>query len=545
MNYFAQVLLGVLVRHNRLNSEKRLKLACTPLKSLQANSVEIASIKFQTWWYVLCNVVDNSAVYNSMVFEPFLKFCFGPLAVDPNIRSEIVDEMAHVKRFPDVSLMAIATFVRILGEPSALTEEIFKKYGLDQIDRTICTERQFHNELARLIINACGEATFMLTNLGDDSNNDVDCCSLASLMWQNLLTHLNRAKYHEHMNLMLANVKQLLVTSAQAQNDDRREKTISLVRIIVVMLTETARSFEKSDERTANDAASHQIVVDLLNIVTMLPAAHSSDLLASALVIPPTAMVQYVQAHSHILHANFLAIGVHHEQDALNVSTEQVVRTKFRIWQKWLGAVQSWWRENSAAVQKLKDKSLSAFIDPIVECLLWPLTVLIDSKEVCAKFVIDSHIENDYKFPLSYSQALTYAKSLNELAQLISAAVGRKLFCQRSAKSIRSAIARPQHCAHITNVVAVLFDFMNYDYKGKVQNHINFRLKLILVIVRRYPRRSGRCVGLVRFVNQFGEENFVSRFESDCAGHRRLLQSDIESPACSYRNEITRSDGIH
>lgn len=76
----------MLVRHNRLNSEKRLKLMCTPLKSLQAKTLEIARNKFQAWWYVLCNVQENVDKYISMVFEPFLQFCFGQLFSTPNLQ---------------------------------------------------------------------------------------------------------------------------------------------------------------------------------------------------------------------------------------------------------------------------------------------------------------------------------------------------------------------------------------------------------------------------------------------------------------------------
>lgn len=373
--HVAQVLLGVLVRHNRLNSEKRLKLACTPLKSLQAKTVEIASNKFQAWWYVLCNVVDNSAGYNSMVFEPFLQFCFGPLAAEPNIRSEIIETTAQVKRFPDVSLMAIATFVRILGEPTAQTTEIFKKYALDQIDRTICTEKQFQNSsLARLIINACGEATFMLTNLGDDSNNNVDCSGLASHLWRNLLAHVNHVKNHEHFILIVKNVKQLLVAGAKAQNDDRKEKTINLVKIILAMLAET-------------NIDSSVYVVGLLEIITMLPIGQPNELLAKVVAVSPTAKCRIVHNYATVLHSNFFDVVANREREALNVPAEQVVRIKFRIWLKWFGAVQSWWSANKTAVERIKN--LNGLVDAVMECLLWPLNVLIDNREVCARFEFD------------------------------------------------------------------------------------------------------------------------------------------------------------
>lgn len=91
-------MLEVLVRHNRLNSEKRLKLMCTPLKSLQARTAEIAMNKFQAWWYVLCNVHEEAGNFIGMVFEPFLQFCFGPLHKTPSLILNVTDTPTQVKR---------------------------------------------------------------------------------------------------------------------------------------------------------------------------------------------------------------------------------------------------------------------------------------------------------------------------------------------------------------------------------------------------------------------------------------------------------------
>lgn len=92
------MLLEVLVRHQRLSSEKRLKLVCTPLRSLQARTVEIATNKFKAWWYVMCNVEEHVQNYNGMVFEPFLQFCFGLLKHKPCLSIQNDDESTQVKK---------------------------------------------------------------------------------------------------------------------------------------------------------------------------------------------------------------------------------------------------------------------------------------------------------------------------------------------------------------------------------------------------------------------------------------------------------------
>lgn len=110
--------------------------------------------------------------------------------------------------------MAIVTFVRMLGAADAQTDEVFQKFSLDNIDRVIVTADIFKNNVVNLIVNACGEATLMLTNLSDDSNNNIDCISLCKRLWLNLLEHINKAENMEHVNLIWTNVKQLLGANA-------------------------------------------------------------------------------------------------------------------------------------------------------------------------------------------------------------------------------------------------------------------------------------------------------------------------------------------
>lgn len=91
--FYWQVLLVLLEKHKRLDTEKRLKLVCTPLKALNVKTPEIAINKFHAWWFLLCNVQNTLEVYTTMVFEPFLQFCFGPLPP----RNDSIDVVYHVK----------------------------------------------------------------------------------------------------------------------------------------------------------------------------------------------------------------------------------------------------------------------------------------------------------------------------------------------------------------------------------------------------------------------------------------------------------------
>lgn len=116
--------------------------------------------------------------------------------------------------FPDVSLMAVATFLRVFDESDKQIDELFAKFSLIQPKFAILTETIFSIQTtSAFIINACGEATIMLNRLQNDVNNryyNIDCITLAVCLWTRLFKHVNKAKKIEHINLILDNVSQLL-----------------------------------------------------------------------------------------------------------------------------------------------------------------------------------------------------------------------------------------------------------------------------------------------------------------------------------------------
>lgn len=67
-----------------------------------------------------------------------------------------------------------------------------------------------------------------------------------------------------------------------------------------------------------------------------------------------------------------------------------------------------------------------------------------------------------------HRQTQLFVQAFRTLAQLILNHIDNKSFCERSAKLVRQAIDESQYCAHITEIVAMLFDYMNYGYKGKI-----------------------------------------------------------------------------
>lgn len=116
--------------------------------------------------------------------------------------------------FPNVSLMAVCTFLRMLDESDKQLDELFAKFSLIQPAHLILTETIFSiNSTAALVINACGEATVMLNNLRNDANNNIDCTTLAVCLWTRLFKHVNQAKNPEHINLILDNILQLMKIS--------------------------------------------------------------------------------------------------------------------------------------------------------------------------------------------------------------------------------------------------------------------------------------------------------------------------------------------
>lgn len=107
--------------------------------------------------------------------------------------------------------MAICAFIRMLDDSDNQIDELFARFALNQPTHLIASETIFHiSSTSALIINACGEATIMLNNLANDSNNNIDCMTLAVVLWTRLFKHINQAKEIAHINLILDNVLQMM-----------------------------------------------------------------------------------------------------------------------------------------------------------------------------------------------------------------------------------------------------------------------------------------------------------------------------------------------
>lgn len=80
-----RVLVELFAKSNELLAPKRIKLVCIPLKSSQSKTEQIAINKFRVWWYLATELHERLADYTDSIVEPFMLFCFGPLAAHPLI----------------------------------------------------------------------------------------------------------------------------------------------------------------------------------------------------------------------------------------------------------------------------------------------------------------------------------------------------------------------------------------------------------------------------------------------------------------------------
>lgn len=133
--------------------------------------------------------------------------------------------------FPNVSLMAICTFIRMLEHSSdEQIDELFKKFLLKKPTHLVVSDSIFRiNSTSALIINACGEATIMLNNLANDSNITADCTTLAVVLWTRLFKHINQAKETAHINLVLDNVLQMMKIVSTVSNS-RKKYSVATIR---------------------------------------------------------------------------------------------------------------------------------------------------------------------------------------------------------------------------------------------------------------------------------------------------------------------------
>lgn len=122
-----------------------------------------------------------------------------------------------ISRFKNVSLMAILTLIRLLGQTGTEVDALFEKYSIQKLNRAVVNSIIFQNDLANIIINACGEATQMLLNLASQENEgdigSLSVLNLTAILWTNLLELVNVSRNIQHIHLILDNLQQLLVNA--------------------------------------------------------------------------------------------------------------------------------------------------------------------------------------------------------------------------------------------------------------------------------------------------------------------------------------------
>ncbi|XP_055318970.1 telomere-associated protein RIF1 [Sitodiplosis mosellana] len=432
-----RALLEVLVRHNRLNSEKRLKLMCTPLKSLQAKTVEIATNKFQAWWYVVCNVQENVENYISMVFEPFLHFCFGPLFRQPDLHLQPNEAATQVKSFSDVSLMAIATLLRIFDESDKQIDELFAKFSLDHPKFAILTETIFNIEsTSAFIINACGEATMMLNRLRNNANNNIDCITLAVCLWTRLFKHVNKVKNAEHINRILDNVSQLLKLNSLDPNQTRM---IPVICASILGNVSTSFIFDRNEGDIITDDTI-KAIAKLMNTLIQLPSMQSrfNESLSKLMAVPQDANL-VVPNFTHFLteiHEQFF------KNDNQAANTGEINANKLTISCEFIDGILQYIHTNSEQLKETLSNSKTTQIPQVFyNILYWPLSMALNRNEFDV-----------------------YTKILLKAIDLLLTVISKWEFCKESAKTVKTIIANPAHCIYINDTIATLFEYMVYDF---------------------------------------------------------------------------------
>ncbi|XP_031630686.1 telomere-associated protein RIF1 [Contarinia nasturtii] len=430
-----RVLLEVLVRHNRLNSEKRLKLMCTPLKSLQAKTVEIATNKFQAWWYVICNVQGNVDNFISMVFEPFLHFCFGPLLSTPKLLLEPNEASTQVKSFPDVSLMAIVTFIRVLGGSDKQIDELFTKFSLNQPSFVILNETIFSiQSTATYLINACGEATLMLNRLKNNANNNIDCITLAVCLWSRMFKYINQAKKIEHINLILDNVSQLL--RLNLLNPSQTKMIPVTCSSILVGQIGASFLFDRNDGDILSEEKV-KTIVKLMNTMVQLPNMKSrlDESLAKLLSVSHQDDKEFEKNFTFFL-TEFYEQFIQNEDEQSNGFHAK----KLTITYEFIDCILQYIQCNAEKANEMYAKNVHT-LQVFYKILYWPLSLYLHRNEF-----------DDY------------TKTLLRATDLLTTIIGKLDFCKESAKAVKNTISHPDHCIYVNDTIATLFEYMVYEF---------------------------------------------------------------------------------
>ncbi|KAG4072659.1 hypothetical protein HA402_004748 [Bradysia odoriphaga] len=220
-----KVLLEIYSQDAKYLSPKRIKLLLIPFKPI-AKTPHIALNKFTVWWSLICKVGNQIDQYYDTILAPFLWFCFG--LTDKPILTRSDDSANRQEIYPELTTRSTSALVNLLGPVFDATSSLCKSAPIERIRAPLVLPKLLE-KVGRFLINACGEATFLLKEI-----ELVDAIPICENLWSNMMNRMKDNTDPTLSELILQNLTILMIAS---QNDEPAIKLVTQAASTVLSST--------------------------------------------------------------------------------------------------------------------------------------------------------------------------------------------------------------------------------------------------------------------------------------------------------------------
>ncbi|XP_038108348.1 microtubule-associated protein futsch isoform X2 [Culex quinquefasciatus] len=279
-----KVLTFIFAKYSQINSPKRVKLICIPLKSSKSKTEMIARRKFEIWWFMVNQLGEELEKFADAVFEPFIYFCFGPSFKTPlcyYFDDSYQEYGTPGKFFDSIKQLSAIALIHMLGPADKVTESLLQQSNgcaasfnllipLKPIPARLVSEK------LKLLFNSCLECTVLLAQM-----KDKPYLELNRNLWRNLLARVEceeSVTKPEMLAWMQENLSALVKLSILRRDDAMREITFDTVRMVAETNLMAVTIGQDSPEQLTNN---YKLMMPLLlNAELLFPPETSRTILS-------------------------------------------------------------------------------------------------------------------------------------------------------------------------------------------------------------------------------------------------------------------------
>lgn len=183
-------LIEIFAAEGQLLHMKRVRLITVPLQTTASKNLDLATAKFNCWWYLVNHINPEASDDHAKCFIHFLSFCFGPLN-DLPLQGYVKNSSAVSpgKLYNELRLTVVAALILILGPPNPLISNLKLERPIDDLKPQLNPNKVFPI-CRREIIYCCAEATVLVYTLPKMTGQEH--AQLTMKIWDNLFAMIKQ-----------------------------------------------------------------------------------------------------------------------------------------------------------------------------------------------------------------------------------------------------------------------------------------------------------------------------------------------------------------